>query len=62
MVGTIATLRVMRRRSQGLSLNVEEAFHDDLAGEGSGDGGVLAGGEQSEGEHGAGAGEAEHAV
>ena len=38
---------------------MDEAFHDDLAGERAGDGGVLAGGEQSDGEEGAGAGRAQ---
>ncbi len=43
----------------GVQADVEEALHDDLAGQRAGEGGVLAGGEQGEGEHGAGAGDAE---
>ena len=36
--------------------DVDEALHDNLAGEGAGNGGVLAGGKQSDGEERAGAG------
>ena len=43
----------------GLDAPVHEAFHNDLAGEGSGDGAALSGGEKRDREHGAGDGRPE---
>ena len=44
--GTMASSRVTIRRSQGGSRMSQEALHHDLAGEGRGDGRILARGEQ----------------
>ena len=49
MVGIIASERVIRRRSHGDSLDVDEPFHHHLAGQRAGDRRVLPAGQQSDG-------------